>query len=534
MARSKGPSLSDLLRKQLAVGEALWLDGLRLAAEYREGAAIEDALELRDLPPDRSPHDLSQTGWGVIFGPRAADEAEDALRPLLDRRREQAGGRPLYFEHVLCEKRTEHRGRDYLWRELSDSPGVIDLKALPYYVLLVGGPEEIPFHFQADLAVNRAVGRLHFTQSETARLHYASYAQSVLEAEDGYGTAAKDAFLVEIETDKVICDIGNALRQGVFGPLARMSDWQTVYHRSKSMGHQDLLDILSGPTPGLLAIIAHGKRGIPGDGLQPQQAGAILLSRQQDLDRAAASKYFDADDIEKRWPNCVERPFQGMAVALFCCYSLGVPQFDEYPLRDDNPSNTWQKAEPDFIATQPLLSRLPQALLARGTLAVLGHVERAFTSSFLWRYGGQESFATRSLLTSLQQMFEGHRLGHALRPLFRRYAYIAAHLLPMIEAVRNGWHIEDEVLQDQWVAYVDARNYMLLGDPAVYATGQSCAENFWQEGSLPERSYPASAIYLDEALIGRIRRDVDSDQLQLWVTTALEEALARNRDPRHS
>src|SRR6185295_2294271 len=67
---------------------------------------------------------------------------------------------------------------DFLTRH-GVGPGVGDPALMPRFLLLVGGPDEIPWEFQHDLALGHAVGRLSFD----APAHYARYAERVIAIE---------------------------------------------------------------------------------------------------------------------------------------------------------------------------------------------------------------------------------------------------------------------------------------------------------------------------------------------------------------
>ena len=128
---------------------------------------------------DCDPRNLAETGWGVIYAPGTPGQIKKALSRLLEHRREQAGEHdPSYFQEY--EYQSGETASQFLRRNGAKA-GTADADRVPYYLLIVGGPEKIPFHFQSDLDVNYAVGRLHFDNVG----EYEVYASSVVDAETG-------------------------------------------------------------------------------------------------------------------------------------------------------------------------------------------------------------------------------------------------------------------------------------------------------------------------------------------------------------
>jgi hypothetical protein len=98
-------------------------------------------------------------------------------------------------------------------------------------------------------------------------------------------------------------------------------------------------------------------------------------------------------------------------------------------------------------------------------LAVIGHVERAWGYSFQTNRGDPQ---LQTFQGALKRLLEGHPVGSALEPFNSRYAEISQDLTSELDAVReDGKKPNPFVLTSLWTSNNDARNYAVVGDPAV-------------------------------------------------------------------
>lgn len=75
-----------------------------------------------------------------------------------------------------------------------------------------------------------------------------------------------------------------------------------------------------------------------------------------------------------------------------------------------------------------------------------------------------------------------------MRPLYRRYTALAAMLAAEIELHERDPEVRAAPgarrrLEFVWTAHNDARNFIVLGDPAVYALGRRTDARPWIERS---------------------------------------------------
>jgi len=400
--------------------------------------------------------DLAQAGWGVVFAAGADPAVRAALRPLLELRRGQAGARVerRYRELSGVDGLRAGESKQEFTRRHGSGPGPVDPDVLPYHLLLVGGPEEIPFDVQYQLGVQHAVGRIAFDEPAG----YRRYAENVLAAEAAprAGPLRLSVFAPRNDGDLATTLSADQLALPLGEALAHEPGCVVSHAVGGDASRDRLVEQLAGAhRPDVLFAAAHGV-GLPcGHAEQRSVQGALLCQdwpgpRHGPVD---PRHWFGAPDVAALGA----AELTGMTAFLVACFGAGTPQVDDYGRG---------LAAPAAVAPGPFVAALPQALLGRegGALAVIGHVDRTWSCSFLWPGSGRQIELYRS---ALGRMRDGHRLGPALEFVQDRHAELTSDLAATLKDVRLGRRADPALLAELWTACVDTRNLVLLGDPAA-------------------------------------------------------------------
>ena len=163
--------------------------------------------------------------------------------------------------------------------------------------------------------------------------------------------------------------------------------------------------------------------------------------------------YFAAEDVGER------AHVHGLVAFCFACFGAGTPRWDDFTRAG--------QGERRALSSGAFLGRLPQRLLGHprgGALAVVGHVDRAWGFSLVWPGAGPQISAFES---TLRRLLDGQPVGWAMEFFNQRYAELASDLAAEVEALEFGKQLDEALLADLWTASHDARNYTIVGDPAV-------------------------------------------------------------------
>jgi hypothetical protein len=403
------------------------------------------------------PRKLKSSGWGVLF---AADESPaviEALRPLLDWRKAQAG--PLYREYAGEAGYTEDSKRTFLGD--AGGLGLVDpkLNGIPYYLLFVGTPAQIPYNFQYLVDVQYAVGRIHFDTPAEYRL----YAENVVAAEKKQLVLARKAafYGTANENDSTT----QSSRTGLIEPLAKYvgeealeegPKWEVACPPAEAVTKAGLVGLVS-DAPALVMVATHGAAFPVEEAADQRRFNGALLSQDHAFPARGEEKpmlleaFLTARDVP------ANARLHGSIFLMFACFGGGTPKFEDF---------TKPGEERRQLAEKAFLAALPKRLLTGGALAVIAHVERAWTTSFETKAGRNQLQTFRS---PLRELLVGSPVGFAMEAFNLKWAELAAKLAEQIKNDgENSNRPADHVgLRGTWEEMHDARNFCVIGDPAV-------------------------------------------------------------------
>jgi len=402
-----------------------------------------DGLTRKNMADGVNPLCLASAGWGVIVH-ETDQHLLEPLEPLLRHRREQAGS--MYFNPMTFGDGDSLDS--FLERHdapLSEADGV----TLPYYLLIVGPPEGIPFQFQTVLDIAYAVGRVSFDDPAD----YANYAHNVVAYETREAAIATPRLtLFNAENNE---PLSQQCAESLIAPLEqhldrfrrrRQESWTLRHVNGSKARRKHLAQLMGGPeTPSVLFTVSHGACASKSPERRVRLQGGLVCADWQKPAGITRDDCLCAEDLE------AGADLTGLISFHYACYSAGTPRFDHCSMPGDALRELHHK---------PFVAKLPQAMLSakKGALAVIGHVDQAFQHSYLWRNKTPQITHFSGTLTKIMR---GCPVGYAMEHINRRFAAVSAALLGSM------WTPTEEDELTRRLAWQDASHYVLLGDPAV-------------------------------------------------------------------
>lgn len=429
--------------------------GLMATIGAARGAVPGDSL----APGGPDVRDPLAAGWTYLVHADDPDRVgiTRALATLAAHRGMPAPTKPLLFDAGI-----DDLGSWFDWQlDHYDS-----LESPPQYVMIVGGPEAIPFGFQAQFGCSptTTVGRVAFDSVE----ELAAYADKVVRLETG--PPVVDPEVVVFAPDEGKPGATYFSRTYMAEPIAALAAQRPGF-QARLIGGDDatkdrLVETLTGSRPAVVYTASHGL-AVPMSSkmaVQRQLNGAICC-QPTGHDVTIRDRVFAADDV----PGDDEPFCEGAVFFQFACFGYGTPAVSEYAHWDDgvNELNT----EHDFVAA------LPKRMLAhpRGPVAYIGHVDLAWLHGFddVDAPGGEAAWNPRlaPFRTALERLLGPMPAGLALGRMTGRYGQLSAELARTYQKIDTDEFVltteRRERLANTFITRNDAQNHLVFGDPAA-------------------------------------------------------------------
>ncbi len=412
-------------------------------------------------------NDPRQAGWTFLINEKDPHRNDiiDAIRPLAEHRGMADPDSPLLFDGTSQDDWIDWIQNEY--QALDLEPG----KKAPHYILIVGDPIQVPFHFQSMLDTLASVGRVDFDTVDDLK----SYVKKIIRLEKAASP------VVTSEATFFATNHGQTARgldptyfsyNYMAKPLTDHVNQNLGFQVTKIMENQatkqNLLSSLKNSKSALVYTASHGM-GASGENSREQKrvTGGICC---QNVAQPGDEGLLTGDDIPQ------DTPFlEGAVFFQFACFGYGTPE--------ESDLSHWQIQHgawkmPEKIAETDFVASLPKKMLAnpRGPIAFIGHVDTALLHGFddpkspypVERW----NVRIQPFLKSIEALLNVMPIGLAMNDMNTRYDIENARLTLMYDRLQRG-KVKDIIdfqlkLSDSFLSRTDAQNYMVFGDPAAH------------------------------------------------------------------
>jgi hypothetical protein len=416
-------------------------------------------------------------GWGLITASDAPREIEEALAPLIEKRREQMRGQVHVFSGA-DGLQPDESAQEFLARHGATLQGGVN-ESVPRFLLIVGHPDAIPFRVQTDLAMGRFVGRIAFDRVED----YARYAGNVVRAEGMSepswlesalrirldirpslaGMRTPSALLTVVSTAQPPAPSEgrdpngwtSRLVSGALAAVRRLPQRKAALVDGLLANKDGIAAAFTAPDASPLVLVVAPGLELPADAPQQRASqGAFVCGKLPESPDSLSDHIFAAQDIGE------SADLEGRIIVAAGSFSAGTPSIDAFALYALRQMATHTET--------PFVAALPKRVMSleRGALAWIGHGDR------VWGYLGDGKEADLSgpnlYAAFIAYLIAGGPVGLAARAFALRAAKLAVRLEELEDEIDSRGSAAARDIAEAWMAYRDAASLIVLGDPLVH------------------------------------------------------------------
>ncbi len=439
----------------------------------RPKAQKKDPNALSFLESGESPNSIRDQMWGVVLphDKQLADELRGRVQPLLDHR---ASHNNLPIPPRVFTAPPPGATDKEIQKWVADEYYKGDILDVPRYLLLLGDQHETPQRIQEALMHETFIGRLAFRDHDG----YDAYVEKLIKHEKKQQRDERSATFYTVHDGTGATRVGS---RALVNPVHELAASRPRFPPGalQNLGKQvlspdDFMRAAGQTESGVMFSMSHGA-GAPRRGWQGDRA--TQLAHQGAMSFGREGKLYAKEIGDKQFlKNCFW--------FMFACFGAGTPKRSKFHhwLKRLNEHKQFRGRADSVLRSLPegdapgFTAALPQAALANpnGPIAFFGHLDLAWTYSFLEFDTGEKRERPDKYYNLLREMMQGSTAGVALFELARYYNEKIAQLTKIYDrreeraSKQQPNPAEEEALLGHlWMIRQDLLGYVLLGDPAA-------------------------------------------------------------------